>query len=211
MQDIDSFITILERNVDNPITGLCIAHTVAEMIVAAPDPSPYLPTATLLIETAAQNPEFVAVLPTLCSVRAFGEAILASENFVNWLSQIPGDVDLRALNICIRNLLVKYSNQPAALLLRGSDIVAGMRYPAVGLRCAVFQHLELLAPHCRAQIMAIPNITEKLLDSDQDTTVDELLIRRKAQAALGLLQNGPGGAQGGRRVPQVAPPEVLVL
>jgi hypothetical protein len=210
LQDIRTLIDQLHRNIHNPSTGLSIAHTVAGMIASAQDPSLYLETATLLIETAATNPDFVAVLPRLCNCPVFGEAILRSKGFMAWPSQVPGDADLRTLNISMRNLLVKYSAEPSSLLLPQAAIVAGVNYPALGLRCAVLRHLELLAPHCQAEILAIPHLADRLFDSLQVSTADEIHARHRAQAALGLLRRD-GSAKDPRFAPQALPPEVALL
>jgi hypothetical protein len=211
MNDLANFIDLFNRNLENSLTIVSIAQTVAEMILVSDDPVSYSGVvATILERSFASNSDLLGVLPRLTSNPTFARMILDSESFQTWISQVPASPELKTFNIYMRTLLARVSERPMKLLLDPVILAAALIHPAPGLRCAAFEHIAELSRTCRSQLLDIPRIRERLRDVSMDSTQDEMLARRKALSALGI-DGGAGIVGAGRQQVEDMGPDLMVI
>ena len=211
LQDIDTFIDLFNQNIDNPLIIGCVSLTVASMILESPNPTAYSDTVAIILEKATtEDPDLLGTLPILAKNEAFAKMMLASKSFQMWMIDFPYKPELRTFNIYMRNLLTKYCDQPFDLLVDESAMISAMTHPSPGLRCAIFEHIAIMAEHFRQKLLDIPRMAERLFDASMDTTQDEAMSRRKAITALGLDRPQPGGPAQRQRVEDIGP-DLMVI
>lgn len=212
MRDIDNFIDLFNKNLDNPLILGCVAQTVASMIMDSPDPTAYADTISIIIEKGAtEDPDLLGTLPPLTRNETFAKMMLSSKSFKEWITEVPYKPELRTFNFYMRNLLTKYCDNPAELLVDDRAMVSAMTHPSPGLRCSIFEHIAVMTPYFKQKLLEIPRMAERLFDASMDTTQDEALARRKAIAALGLDKPQPDGNGPSKQRVEDIGPDLMVI
>jgi hypothetical protein len=202
LQDVDTFVGLFRASLDDALTLVPIGQTVAAMCARAADPAAHLDVVAQLVELAVGAvPDLLGALPPLTAVEPFARLMLASEAFQLWLLSVPSRTDMRTVNIYLRNLLARWCASPRELLLPAKALAGAITNPHAGLRTAAFDHIAIMAQHFRDELLAIDRLPERVADGNLDSTVEEVLARRRAMEALGMRiivapANGPAGPGG---------------
>ncbi|OHT08008.1 hypothetical protein TRFO_23626 [Tritrichomonas foetus] len=194
LNDINTFLNIFKNNVDNPLTLPSISQTIVPMIMASPDPTQYQEYVEIMIQKAVSTiPDVLGALPPLTKNDFFAQMMLNNDEFKLWLIDLPYKPELRTFNIYMRNLLASHIKDPSAILLSDTNLINAMTHPSACLRCAAFDHIAMMAPYFKDQLLAINRFKERLFDVSMDTTLDERRSRDRATNALGLTAPAPNG------------------
>ena len=194
LNNIDTFLSIFNKSVDNPSTLPSISQTIVPMILKSPNPEQYVSYVETIVQKAISTiPDCLGSLPALTKNDTFAQYMLNNDEFKLWLIDLPYKPELRTFNIYMRNLLVKHAKDPASLLLSDKDLINAMIHPSPGLRCAAFDHAAMMAPYFKDHILSIERFKERLFDPSMDTTIDEQRSRDRATNALGLTRPDSNG------------------
>lgn len=195
LNSIDTFLDIFHKNIDNAETLPSIAHTVVPMIMKSSNPERYTDVVECIIQKSfSLTDNLLGALPPLVKNDTFAKLMLDNDEFKLWIIDFPNKIELRTFNVYLRNLLASHTKDPGALLLTERQIIDSLKSPTPSLRCAVFDHIAVMAPHFKDQILAIPRIEERIFDVSMDTTMDERRARDRATNALGLTRPAADGS-----------------
>ena len=194
LNDIETFLAIFKKNVDNPSVLPSIAQTIVPMILSQSDPTKYTEYVQIMVNKAISSiPDVLGALPPLAKYDPFAQLMLNNDEFKMWLIDFPYKPELRTFNIYMRNLLVNHAKDQSSLLLSESNLMSALTHPNVCLRCAAFDHIAMMAPFFKEQLLAMNRFKERLFDTSMDTTLDERRARDRATTALGLTIETPNG------------------
>jgi hypothetical protein len=193
LKDLDTFVGLFRASLDDPLTLVPIGQTLAAMCAGAANPAEHLDVVAQLVELAVGDvPELLGSLPPLTSLEPFGRFMLSCESFQLWLFSVPSKAELRTVNIYLRNLLARWAEQPRELLLPARALIDSLTNPTPGLRIAAFRHIVIVGAQFRDQLLALPRLERIVRDPSMDQTAEEVVARRGAMVALGLVTAEPG-------------------
>ncbi|KAH0785874.1 hypothetical protein GPJ56_010274 [Histomonas meleagridis] len=214
LDKVETFIDLFNKSADNPLTLPSIAQTVSSMILRSEDPLKYSETIETIIEKASTTiPDLLGSLPKLTSYDPFAQMMLNSDTFKLWIIDFPYNVELRTFNLHMRNLLTPHCKDPSSLFLSETNILNSMIHPSPALRCAVFEHISVMAPFFKQQMLSFNRFQERLFDPSMDSTKEEMFSRRKAIHSLGLDQKTDGSDAGPIQRQQVEDlgPDLMII
>lgn len=191
LQNIDHFINLFNKNLDDPLKLPSIATTLTQMIMKQPDPLQYSDIVEVLITKSLQDNELLGSLTPLTKNEVFAQMMLSLPEFQMFLMDVPHSFEFRAFTLYMRNLLVKYMDNPSQYLLGATSMVSAITNPTPALRVAAFDHITFFAPYCRAELLQVPRIRERLRDPSMDSSIEEAKSRNRAIDALGLYTVDP--------------------
>ena len=100
LNNIDTFLSIFNKSVDNPSTLPSISQTIVPMILNSPNPEQYLSYVETIVQKAISTiPDCLGSLPALTKNDTFAQYMLNNDEFKLWLIDLPYKPELRTFNI----------------------------------------------------------------------------------------------------------------